>query len=446
MGASGVNKVYDGSTNATVNLATDALAGDTVVAHGVAAFASPSVGTGIAVHVASITIDGADAGNYTLSNTSADTTADIITGSATVSLLDPTQLAVTYDGTPKAVGFATVPAGLTLTVTYGGESTVPVGAGTYAVLAAVVDPNYAGNASQSLVISKADQTIDFAALSDKHTSDADFAVSATASSGLPVSFTAVGSCSIADATTTVHIMATSTCTVTAHQAGDTNHNAAPDVSRAFAVTDNTAPVITLIGDATATVTVGSSYTDAGATALDDLDGNVTAHLVVNNSVNTSVVGDYSVTYNVTDASGNAAEQKARTVHVVAAAVVSTGGNTPAPVPAGGNGPIVGSGFGLVGSPVVSLVTGGVVPPAAPTGAVLGAETFHFGKDLRKGMTNPDVTELQNFLTTAGFFKVPATGYFGSVTLASVKAFQKKHSLPTTGFVGPMTRAILNQGQ
>ena len=43
------------------------------------------------------------------------------------------------------------------------------------------DPNYTGSASGTLVVGKADQTITFAALTDKTFGDADFTVSATAS-------------------------------------------------------------------------------------------------------------------------------------------------------------------------------------------------------------------------------------------------------------------------
>ncbi len=67
--------------------------------------------------------------------------------------------------------------------------------------------------------------------------------------------------------------------------------------------DTTAPVITLLGTSPITVAVGSTYTDAGATALDNIDGNLTLSIAVTNPVNTSAVGSYTVTYNVSDAAG-----------------------------------------------------------------------------------------------------------------------------------------------
>ena len=76
------------------------------------------------------------------------------------------------------------------------------------------------------------------------------------------------------------------------------------------------PVITLTGSATVNITVGASYSDAGATALDDVDGNITANIVTVNSVNTAIVGTYTVTYNVDDLSGNPAVEVVRTVNIL----------------------------------------------------------------------------------------------------------------------------------
>jgi hypothetical protein len=66
-----------------------------------------------------------------------------------------------------------------------------------------------------------------------------------------------------------------------------------------------------------TVTVGDPYTDAGATAADTLDGDLTAKIVTTNPVDTAVIGNYTVAYNVKDSSGNAAAPVTRTVRVQA---------------------------------------------------------------------------------------------------------------------------------
>ena len=79
----------------------------------------------------------------------------------------------------------------------------------------------------------APQTITFAPLADKTYGDPDVVVSATASSGLPVSFTASGNCTLSGVT--VHITGAGSCTITAAQAGDATHTPAPAVSRNFSI-------------------------------------------------------------------------------------------------------------------------------------------------------------------------------------------------------------------
>ena len=85
---------------------------------------------------------------------------------------------------------------------------------------------------------------------------------------------------------------------------------------AFRVKDSTAPVIKLLGEASVTIDSGVDYTDAGATAHDKIDGDLTAFIEVKNPVDTSKPGTYTVTYDVVDKSGNDAAEVIRTVQVV----------------------------------------------------------------------------------------------------------------------------------
>jgi hypothetical protein len=101
-----------------------------------------------------------------------------------------------------------------------------------------------------------------------------------------------------------------------YNVSDAAGNAATEVTRTVNVVDTTLPVITLLGDATVTIEVGSGYTDDGATASDNYDGDITDDIVVVNPVDTDVVGSYTITYNVSDAAGNAATEVTRTVNVV----------------------------------------------------------------------------------------------------------------------------------
>lgn len=87
-------------------------------------------------------------------------------------------------------------------------------------------------------------------------------------------------------------------------------------TRTVYVVDTVRPVINILGDNPVTVPIYSQYVDAGATAEDNYDGNLTSAVIVSSNVNTSIVGNYAVTYSVSDSSGNLTEA-GRTVNVVA---------------------------------------------------------------------------------------------------------------------------------
>jgi hypothetical protein len=75
--------------------------------------------------------------------------------------------------------------------------------------------------------------------------------------------------------------------------------------------DTTAPSISLVGNADTTIAKGSSWSDPGATALDDEDGNITSSISVSGSVNTAVAGVYTLTYSVSDKAGNSTSASRR---------------------------------------------------------------------------------------------------------------------------------------
>jgi competence protein ComGC len=79
--------------------------------------------------------------------------------------------------------------------------------------------------------------------------------------------------------------------------------------------DNTKPIITLNGSASVTITVGNIYVDAGATASDNIDGDITSSITTTSNININSVGSYTVTYNVSDKLGNVATSVTRTVNV-----------------------------------------------------------------------------------------------------------------------------------
>ena len=73
------------------------------------------------------------------------------------------------------------------------------------------------------------------------------------------------------------------------------------------------PVITIIGATAMSVLINDTYSDAGATAVDNVDGNLTA--TTTDTVDTYTLGDYTITYTATDSAGNVAKA-VRTVSVI----------------------------------------------------------------------------------------------------------------------------------
>jgi hypothetical protein len=142
--------------------------------------------------------------NFTLNGTSAGSAVTNASGIATVSNVSLSGIAA--GSYPSGVG-----------ATFAGDASYASSSGT-----------------NSLTIAKANQTITFNPLPDKTTSDPPFTVTATASSGLPVSFAATGNCTVSG--NTVTITGAGSCTITASQAGNGNYNAAPNVPRTFTIT------------------------------------------------------------------------------------------------------------------------------------------------------------------------------------------------------------------
>jgi hypothetical protein len=136
----------------------------------------------------------------------------------------------TFAGGVAAVSVTTDNSGVAISPTFTANGTA---GGPYNVTASA--NGVTGTASFSLTNLKGNQTINFGALPNKTFGDADFGVSATASSNLAVSFTAspLSVCTISGST--VHLTGAGSCTITAKQAGDSNYNAAPDVPQTFTI-------------------------------------------------------------------------------------------------------------------------------------------------------------------------------------------------------------------
>lgn len=93
--------------------------------------------------------------------------------------------------------------------------------------------------------------------------------------------------------------------------------------------DDIAPVITLLGPNPDFIEVGYGFTDSGAVAMDNVDGNISLNITKTGSVDTLAVGTYVITYKITDARGNT-DSMQRIVNItpdVTAPVLILNGNT-----------------------------------------------------------------------------------------------------------------------
>ncbi len=178
-GVTAGNKVYDGTTVATVDTSAASLvgvvSGETVTLGGTAvgAFASHGVGPGISVAMSGLTLAGTDAGNYTL--TQPTTTANITAATPTVSVTDAggtystdpfpaTGASVTGVGTDGTIASFGDPS---LSYSYYSGATLltgaPTAAGSYTVVAHYTSDNAnytnADSSPVSFTIAKADASV-----------------------------------------------------------------------------------------------------------------------------------------------------------------------------------------------------------------------------------------------------------------------------------------------
>jgi hypothetical protein len=363
--------------------------------------------------------------NYNLTFTSGVNFA-ITPATATVTI-DAVTLNPDYDTNAHVVTATTNPGGLSYDITYTGSSvnygpstSAPTVAGTYTISANITDPNYTGTDSNTLTIHKVNPVIVVTPYSVA------FDGSAHTATG---SVTGVGS---GGALTGLDLSATEHTAIGSYG------------TDAWVFTDTT-----------------GNYNDAQGTVADEITNAIVTHTltygqndhgtvsgtltqVVNDGTDgTGVTATADTGYHFlgwTDGAGsdNPRIDKNVTQDITVAPIfladpgTNPNGNT-------NNGSIIAG----IPSPLGQVLG---VSTTNPAGEVLGASTFVFAKNLRYRMHDADVIELQKLLISLGF-PIPdsVTTYFGSQTVAAVKAYQKSKGLPQTGFVGPLTRAALNAG-
>ncbi|MCK0108346.1 DUF5011 domain-containing protein [Flavobacteriaceae bacterium S0825] len=248
-------------------------------------------------------------------NVGPDTTAPIITlnGASTINI----NIGGVYTE-QGATATDNVDGDLTSSIVIGGDVVDTNTAGTYVITYNVSD--LAGNAATEVtrtIVVAPDTTAPVITLNGSSTvnlnlGDTYTEQGATATDDVDGDLTA----SIVVGGDTVDTNTAGTYVIT-YNVSDTAGNAATEITRSVIIApDTTAPVITLNGASTIDLTVGDAYTEQGATATDNVDGDLTSSIVIGgDAVNTNTVGVYVVTYNVSDAAGNVASQVNRTVNV-----------------------------------------------------------------------------------------------------------------------------------
>lgn len=180
-----------------------------------------------------------------------------------------------------------------------GDETTP-DAVTLSVLSGTVDITVRGetetvNAGATLTgdaSPRTDQTITFSPIADRSFGDPSFAATATASSGLTVSFSASGSCTISDAMVT--LIGAGACAITASQIGDAAYRPAPSVTRTFQVLHSWSNVLQPVNvDGSSVFRLGSTVPvkfrlTAGSAAVTTLAARITVAHVSNGIVGTEV--------------------------------------------------------------------------------------------------------------------------------------------------------------
>ncbi|NLF42301.1 MAG: hypothetical protein GX587_06365, partial [Bacteroidales bacterium] len=136
------------------SLSASVLSGGTASVPGSFSFDNPTYVPDAGVYGADVIFTPDDLTNYNTVSGTVDVNVEKATASITIG-----SLSQIYNGSPRAVTITTNPTGLTVDVTYNGESVVPVDAGTYTVVATINEMNYQGTASETLTVNKADPLV-----------------------------------------------------------------------------------------------------------------------------------------------------------------------------------------------------------------------------------------------------------------------------------------------
>jgi len=214
----------------------------------------------------------------------------------------------------------------------------------------------------------------------------------------------------------------------------TNDGNGGTYEQAFIITirdlDENLPVISLLGDSTITLTVGDSYTDPGATAFDQEDGDISTSIQVTGTVDTTTPGTYTLTYTVQDSAGNQAVPVTRII------IVEEKKKTVSHKTKRLSREEVAAIFGTASQDTSTT------EPQDDTSTSPRC-TLQLTRLLKRGMQGEDIKQLQHCLNTLGYSAGPEDGIFGPQTYQGVLSFQQAMQLRSVdGVVGKETAQAL----
>ncbi|TWF39865.1 gliding motility-associated-like protein [Chitinophaga polysaccharea] len=214
-------------------------------------------------------------------------------------------------------------------LSYAGSSQSAIDAGSYVITPAGLSSNNYNISftNGQLVITRASQQITFNSPGDKNQGDPDFTLTASSSSGLPVTFSSDAANVISVTGNTAKVGAAGVAHITATQPGNNNYEPATAVVQTINVTAYSEPIITATGDIVfcegGTVILQSSAAPAYEWYLNNVKiaGANSQSLTVKESGNYSVKAIYSSSYQLSSTALQV------TVHPLPAGNVQANGNT-----------------------------------------------------------------------------------------------------------------------
>jgi hypothetical protein len=242
-GVTASSKTYDGLATATLSggslvgvVGTDVV----TITAGTGTFANKDVGNGKTVTATGYALSGANAANYSLSAQPSVTAANITAKTLTITADNKSKnfgagdpaLTVTYSGFVSEENSSVLSGTLAISRVTGEN------AGTYAITpSGLTATNYALTFTNGVftIVGGVAQTITFNALTGKTNGDAPFVLTATASSGLAVSYTSSNTLVATISGNTVTVVGAGSTTITAAQTGDVNYLAATNVAQTLTV-------------------------------------------------------------------------------------------------------------------------------------------------------------------------------------------------------------------